>query len=436
MIEKVSIANFKSYKYAELKLASLTVLIGANASGKSNALEGIRFLNWIAQGQKLSSLQYQVNDNDKVVRGTVEDLPRSGYDKKFTLGCSINNDDFNHLEITLEIRKGGALHIEHEGIYLLNPKGKYYLYQTKGKSKGVRTSINVEYNNFARGGIKPQISGTDQMGVFLQLMSPASFAKGHKKAQERIPKINADIERNLLNIIFLDPIPQKMRDYSFESDKKIFGDGSNLSSVLYHLCNTSKDKKRNEAAILQFISSLPEQNISGISFIRGPRKEIMLQLKETFGGKEHEYDASLLSDGTLRVLAYAAVLLSAPSGSLVIMEELDNGIHPSRAHQLLASMNKVAKERDLSILISSHNPALLDALPDEAIPKVVFCYRNPKSGDSELIRMEDIPDYPELIAQDSLGGLLTRGLVDRFVKQHEKPEEKKKKALAWIDAIK
>ncbi len=436
MIKTVSIRNFKSYQDAKLKLANLTVLIGANASGKSNALEAIRFLNWIAQGQKLSSLQYLVNDNDRVVRGKIEDLPRSGL-KTFTLGCTVDGEEFKNLEVTLEVRREGELHIEYEGVYQVLENGqRYYLYQTKGKSQGERTGINIEYNNFARGGKKPQIAGTDQMGVFLQLLNSARFADGHKKTRRIIPKVASVFENNLLNIVFLDPVPQKMRGYSYESDREIFGDGSNLSSVLYHLWNADQQEEENRKTILQFISSLPEQNISEITFIRGPRKEIMLQLKETFGGKDQEYDASLLSDGTLRVLAYAAVLLSAPRGSMVIMEEIDNGVHPSRAHQLLASMNKVARERDLTILLSTHNPAMLDALPNEAVPKVVFCYRDPKSGSSQLVRMEDLPDYPELIAQGSLGDLLTRGLIDRFVKQQDKGEEKKLKALEWLETIK
>lgn len=51
MIQEIHIKDFKSYQSAKLKLSPLTMLIGANASGKSNALEAIRFLNWLAQGQ-------------------------------------------------------------------------------------------------------------------------------------------------------------------------------------------------------------------------------------------------------------------------------------------------------------------------------------------------------------------------------------------------
>ena len=51
----------------------------------------------------------------------------------------------------------------------------------------------------------------------------------------------------------------------------------------------------------------------------------MVKLTETFGGSATEYDATLLSDGTLRVLAIAAAVLSAPEGSIVVIEEIDNG---------------------------------------------------------------------------------------------------------------
>ena len=109
---------------------------------------------------------------------------------------------------------------------------------------------------------------------------------------------------------------------------------------------------------------LPEQDIQEIDFIETPRGEVMVALTETFGGHATRYDATLLSDGTLRVLAIAAAVLSAPGG-LVVIEEIDNGVHPSRAGQLLNHVSRIAKERDLRVLISSHNPALLDALPDE-----------------------------------------------------------------------
>ncbi|WGG50825.1 AAA family ATPase [Rugamonas sp. DEMB1] len=70
MLVAVTLENFKSYRQARLPLSSLTVLIGANASGKSNAIEGMRLQCWLAQGQRLTAIQSAVQNG--VVRGTVE----------------------------------------------------------------------------------------------------------------------------------------------------------------------------------------------------------------------------------------------------------------------------------------------------------------------------------------------------------------------------
>jgi hypothetical protein len=50
MIKSISLVNFKSYVNARIQLAPLTFMIGANASGKSNALEAIRLLSWLRRG--------------------------------------------------------------------------------------------------------------------------------------------------------------------------------------------------------------------------------------------------------------------------------------------------------------------------------------------------------------------------------------------------
>ncbi|MEI7695559.1 MAG: AAA family ATPase [Chlorobium sp.] len=98
---------------------------------------------------------------------------------------------------------------------------------------------------------------------------------------------------------------------------------------------TEEPFKSRRAAILEFIQSLPEQAIESLDFLFTPRNEVMVKLVETFGGMPRSYDASLLSDGTLRVFAIAAAMLSATEGSLVVIEEIDNGVHPSRARHLL-----------------------------------------------------------------------------------------------------
>ncbi|HNG82802.1 MAG TPA: AAA family ATPase, partial [Burkholderiaceae bacterium] len=232
MLDAFKLQDFKSYGVANLPLGPLTVLIGANASGKSNAIEALRLLSWLAQGHKLGAIKYAVQDADRVVRGRVEDLCRQGRES-FKIGCTLAADThWSRLFMAITYRDG-ELHVASERVS--SPLETVALYDLDQPSRGVGTDAGVAYNNFARGGNKPHITVSDQMAAFTQLDSPASFQPSHKKAQEEIPKVAKLYQSLLANILFLDPVPARMRDYSFANERRLQGDGANLSSVLYAL---------------------------------------------------------------------------------------------------------------------------------------------------------------------------------------------------------
>ena len=187
--------------------------------------------------------------------------------------------------------------------------------------------------------------------------------------------------------------------------------------------------------ILEFVKSLPEQEITDIGFIETGRGDVMVTLEENFGGDRRTYDSTLLSDGALRVLAAAAMVLSAPKGSVVVVEDVDNNVHPSRAARLLDMLADIASSRGLRILISTHNPALLDSLPNSEISKVVVSYRNPDTGTSELIQMGRIQNFPILFAKGKPSQLMMHGTIDAFIKKNPGPEENRRRALSWIESF-
>lgn len=431
MLTEFHLKNFKSFQQqACLPLGPLTVLIGANAAGKSNAIEALRLLSWLAQGNKLGSIQSAVNQGDALIRGRLDDVFRRG-ESVFALGGKLSVPGEPELTVEIGLRDG-ELHIVQERLLAA---GKW-LYQMERPSTGL-SDAGVSYNNFASGPNKPMVAVSDQMAVFVQLDSPASFQAKHRQAQQKIPAVCRSLQTILSGILFLDPVPARMRAASFLVDKRLGGDGSNLSSVLHRLWHDeTQGQPSAREEILSFIQSLPEQDIAGLDFLQGLRGEVMVQLIETFSGEPRRYEAALLSDGTLRVLAIASAMLSAPEGSLVVIEEIDNGVHPSRARHLLERIQAVAERRQLRVLLSTHNPAMLDALPDKAVPDVVFCYRDPVGGDSRLVRLGSLPDGPELLIQDTLGRLMTSGALERFVKQHPGPEARKQKARAWLASLK
>jgi len=323
------------------------------------------------------------------------------------------------------------------------------LYEITSEPQAAGGDVFVNYNNFVRGGKKPSIVCSSHMAIFTQLLADSRFRPENTKSRKIIPEIAEKYMHWLSSIVFLDPEPSTMRSSGRKTDKVLKEHGENLSGVIYNLCRNSKEHGENlsgviynlcrnsavKAAILEFVQCLHEQDIEDISFVKIAHNQVLLQLTETFRGSSTTYDAAMLSDGTLRVLSIAAAMLSAPEHSLVVIESLDQGVHPSRAADLLGRISSIAKERSLRVLLSSHNPALLDALPDEAVPATVFCYRSPEDGSSQLVRLRDIPDYPALIAQGSVGHLMTHGLLERGVKQYPGAKQKQQKAMKWLAAL-
>ncbi|MEA5552074.1 AAA family ATPase [Anabaena cylindrica UHCC 0172] len=91
MLKKLILENWKSFRYAELPLDPLTVLIGTNASGKSNVVEALEFLQRIANNEKIETALA----GDKTlspIRGGVEWAARKP-ENKFSLKASVQLED-------------------------------------------------------------------------------------------------------------------------------------------------------------------------------------------------------------------------------------------------------------------------------------------------------------------------------------------------------
>ena len=429
MLSSLIIENFKSYVKAVIPLASMTFLIGPNASGKSNALEAFRLLSWLAKGMRLDDIGRNIQNGDAHIRGRAADLFKDVTDV-LTIGCHLDDSVLGWNELQIEIGMSDE-QLVLEGEAISSSSEALPLYHVEGLQSKHTDVLNVMYNNFKRGKNKPRIPCTNQQAIFYQLETPGRFLQKDTRAQKEIPAVTQRFREQLRNIFFLAPNPATMRDYSFAGDNELREDGSNLSSVLAKLCKQEQMKQ----SLLDFIRSLPEQDITDISFISTERSDVMVRLHESFGNKEQKIDAPLLSDGTLRVLSVGAVLLSAPEKSLVVIEEVDNGIHPSRADFLVKQIQNIVSRRGLQVLISSHNPALLDAVPDTALGDVLCCYRNPENGSSRIVRLADMKRFPELVAQGSLGQLMTSNRLEKFLKDTTSEEKRKQAALSWLEQL-
>ncbi len=445
----ITIKNFKSYKEATLPLSPLTLMIGANASGKSNAIEAFRFLSWVAGGERLSTLKNRVNDSDKVVRGSIKDLAFN-HENSFSLsfsyasnssysGVFLNEDNQLYLIAELYQEKENKLFFHRSDKYIKLAL-EYLNSSDIIKFASLRNILEVNKNEnswmFQRVGNFEVAANFPEKD--LSILSMRNFYDVIWKGfydETMVSSININSLDNLshflTNTFFYDFAPSVMRQDSV-MEKVLNNNGSNLAGVLSYLC---KENLKYKEKVLRLVQSLPEQDITDIKFYTDKRERVEFLLCESFGDTSTERTMDLLSDGTLKVLGIAAALLSVPEGSTVVIEEIDNSIHPTRAHEILSLLRQYAEERQLNLLLSTHNPALMDALPDEALADVVFCYRDPNEGDSRLVRLGDLDDYLGLVAQGTLGDLVTQGIVERFVKHPTTPEQRKKQALDWLNQL-
>lgn len=433
MLIQLHVSNFKSLGEVTLPLADeLTLLVGTNASGKSNALEALELLSWMARGLRLGDLSVAMREGQLSLRGKVEDLTRAESDDPcIKLGCHLRGGRRIDLDLQLVLQvHEGRLRVVEETLRSTDLRPSVPLYRVSEPAGPYGSDLSVQYNNFARGGKKPTIQAVDQQPVFTQLTTPTRFHSGNRKSQRVIPEATTRLQDTLARILFLDPDPRAMRGYAFLDEARLAGNGANLSGILHHLTEEGGERE----TVLAFIRDLPQQDIDALTYLRGPRGEVMVQLIETFGGLERACEAALLSDGTLRVLAVAAALLSVEERSLVVIEEIDNGVHPSRARSLLKNIREVAKRRNLRVLITTHNPALLDALPEEAVPHVVTCFRD-QQGLSRLLRLEELWRYPQLVARGPLGHLAVSGVLERFLTESLDAPQTQPESLDWLNDI-
>jgi predicted ATPase len=167
------------------------------------------------------------------------------------------------------------------------------------------------------------------------------------------------------------------------------------------------------------LKSLPERDIQRIwtEPVGKFQTDAMLYCEEGWSSTvSHTVDARGMSDGTLRYLAIVTAMLTRQTGSLLVIEEVDNGLHPSRAHVLVEMLRTLGKQRGIDVIVTTHNPALLDAAGAKMVPFITVAHRDETTGASLLTQLEDVQQLPKLMASGSLGRLSSEGRLEAALK--------------------
>ena len=423
MLKSVIYEDFKSFRQAELTLAQISFLIGTNASGKSNAIEGMRILSELATGRDISVVLDGSNNVDSKIRGGSHGCLRPDC-QSFALGCRVDLSGGEYV-YSIRIHVGEHNYVEAESLRHILPAGQAdTLFCTKDAPED-SMDIMVAYTNGKRGR-NPEINCIRSMAVLPQLPGKLPSGKGTDPAIKCLTSLAQELRR----VLFLDPVPSQMRDYARIRDDRLRPEADNLSAVLYALCgdgNKPQEKQqRRKQAILDVIKGLPENEIEDLQFVTTQLNDVIFTLREAYSPEP--IDAKRLSDGTMRCLAIITALISEPEHSLIVVEEIDNGLHPGRVSALLEHLAKISEKRHLSILVTTHNPALLNAVSGNLLGGVSLCYRKKDDASSAFVRLVDMPDYFRMAATGRVGDLLTQGVLLDNLKQPHKPVD-----LQWLE---
>jgi len=296
----------------------------------------------------------------------------------------------------------------------------------QGSQSDVAGTNRVRYNNFARGGRKPEVEVSDSVSVLSQY---GKAANKHSK-MDHCRFLISKIMSGLGSAFVFDPVPRLMRNYEHIGDQELFPNGSNISAVLHALQQGNEKKKGSLRRLLEWIKQLPEEPYSGIDFVTTRLNDVIFGFLE--GSQGQFVDARLLSDGTLRALAVLTALETAKLHSRVIIEEFDNGLHPSRVKVLTEALAGCSERLHLKVLVTTHNPATLDILEPSQLNGVALCFWDKSLGASRLLQLSKIPRSDELLERGSLGDLVTRRILDRYLAP-DFEAKRKRRALTWLE---
>jgi AAA domain, putative AbiEii toxin, Type IV TA system len=165
--------------------------------------------------------------------------------------------------------------------------------------------------------------------------------------------------------------PEVLRQYSPLGRFELGEHGENFAAVVYGLIEqvgkegsdgqetgqlSANDRLR---AIVSWLSELTPRAVTSISASLSPTSEVIFALTEEPFAKE--ITARSLSDGTLRFAALALALLGFSGRRTLVIEELENGINPTRLQLLLRMIEQtVSEHKDAQVIASTHSPTVLE----------------------------------------------------------------------------
>lgn len=163
-----------------------------------------------------------------------------------------------------------------------------------------------------------------------------------------------------------------------------------------------------EAAEKALIAYVPE--IEKLSFANV--QEGTKQMQVTERGIRRPVRANQLSDGTRLIIALLAIIHQPIKPPVICLEDIDHGMHPRIFEQMVKLMQRIARDQDVQIIATTHNPYLVDCFQDEPEAVILVEKKEGASTVTTLAQKLEGLDYDKVNATDMpLGNLWFSGFV-------------------------
>ena len=373
-LEKVHINNFLSFRRVELPLKRLTVLVGPNASGKSNVLEVLHLLNWLIVYGQLPTISV-VRDRlpaGKAMRSTFQfeskvNQSRTVYD--LALEAKTDDSTVDH-ELSTSNQELIPSQIVDEGLLVNNVKvistldGQLILRDENGANETSYKSNTLALRAAGDYGVKPVTNAL------------AEFIKGWEFHDFEPKLMPSDLQKSIPEIIKRYTLGRFQRSLALPS----LGRPSPISALLlhWHDNDTERFNRVSEALDASANFTIEKRSIDGVDRIcLLERPDNPMPLKTA-------------SDGTLRLVAYYTLINQSELPPLIAIEEPERNLHPGALTEIANVLEQLAEQSQ--VIITTHSSQLLDVFNPEKLSDSigVLLLRNSPERGTEIISLEDI----------------------------------------------
>ncbi len=398
MITRLKTVNFKALHNTDIRFCDFTVLIGNNASGKSSVIQAIDFLITSCKAEFsafLEKIDLEASDILSLLSETISN--KISFYSEWNIWQPEGTPLRLSWEMEVEVMETDEIHLIHEVITDLGNEKTLLSFDSTRKPYCLTvTEADRQEINY------PSLS-LKSSSIYLVLRNDDNDMKD-------LPKLTA-FKNFLVNSYSYDLLsPEKMRQSSRGQVKFIGTSGKDLSAYIKGMTPETKE------SLLSKLRTLLDNTVTDIKTKTVNPGWSKVEAVELYGNNRITVSARNMSDGMLRLIAIVAISeYKAPS--LILVDEIENGINTRHAEQLVKLLQNTCKKHHQQIIVSTHSTVFLDYFQPQ---NIVMFFRDCATGYTRSVTMSDIPNIQELCEYTFPGEIIlnmsNQEIADAFLK--------------------